>query len=95
MCLGSPQFARVRVPAVLSGDDEREGRREGPVRERQLPGSEAGDNFVFRSHFLNLVSSLETTCLYTATILHCKVDGKGCKIYIVAIIIVGICSGVV
>ena len=29
VCLGSLQLARVRVPAVLSGDDEREGRREG------------------------------------------------------------------
>ena len=45
VCLGSLQLARVRVPAVLSGDDEREGRREGPVRERQLSGSEAGGNF--------------------------------------------------
>ena len=27
VCLGSLQLARVRVPAVLSGDDVREGRR--------------------------------------------------------------------
>ena len=32
VCLGSLQLARVRVPAVLSGDDEREGRRENPLR---------------------------------------------------------------
>ena len=54
VCLGSLQLARLRVPAVLSGDDEREGRREGPVRERQLPGSEVGGKFaycLFCSHF--------------------------------------------
>ena len=47
VCLGSLQLAGVRVPAVLSGDDEREGRREGHVRERQLFGGEAGGNFSF------------------------------------------------
>ena len=60
VCLGSLQLASVRVPAVLSGDDEREGRREGPVRERQLPGSEAGGNFaycLFYSHLSKLLSS--------------------------------------
>ena len=55
VCVGSLQLARVRVPAVLSRDDERKGRREGPVRERQLPGSGAGGNFAafcsFFSHF--------------------------------------------
>ena len=52
VCVGSLQLARVRVPAVLSGDDEREGRREGPVRERQQSGSQAGGNFAaFCSHF--------------------------------------------
>ena len=52
VCLGSLQLARVRIPAVLSGDDEREGRRESPVRERQLPGDQAGGNFAaFCSYF--------------------------------------------
>ena len=58
----------MRVPAVLSGDDEREGRRKGPVRERQLPGSETWDNVVFYSHFLNFVSSRETSSLYSVSI---------------------------
>ena len=53
--LGSLQLARVRVPAILSGDDEGEGRREGPVREIQLSGGESGGgNFSFCwscSHF--------------------------------------------
>ena len=40
--LGRVQLAGVRVPAVLTGDDEREGRREGPAWEGQLAWSEAG-----------------------------------------------------
>ena len=54
VCLGSLQLARVRVPAILSGDDERKGRRESPVRERQLSGNEACHKLVFCSHFLKL-----------------------------------------
>ena len=41
VCLGSLQVAGVSVPAVLSGDGEREERREDSVREKQLSGSEA------------------------------------------------------
>ena len=55
--LGRVQLAGVRVPAVLTGDDEREGRREGPAWEGQLAWSEAGKSahcILYCGHFFLL-----------------------------------------
>ena len=41
--LVSLQLAAVRVPAVLGGDDEGHGRREGPTREGEVSRSEGGN----------------------------------------------------
>ncbi len=44
--LVSLQLAAVRVPPVLSGDDEGHGRREGPTREGEVSRGEGGGSFL-------------------------------------------------
>ncbi len=44
--LASLQLAAVRVPAVLGGDDEGHGRREGPTREGEVLRGEGGGTII-------------------------------------------------
>jgi len=59
--LVSLQLAAVRVSAVLGGDDEGHGRREGPTREGEVSRGEGGG------------SSLN--CVSTGS--HCKANSSG------------------
>ena len=72
VCLGSLQLARVRVPAVLSGDDEREGKREGPFRERELSGSETWDNSAYCFYYRHLSKLLSSCIEKQLVLLECK-----------------------
>ena len=62
--LGRVQLACVRVPDVLTGDDEREGRRECSAWEGELAWSEAGGSVFWISNCVH------SSCVRVAATTH-------------------------